>query len=96
MLLSLTNPWAIGYWLSLGGALASFGALESSGTMALFFFSFFGVCAAYAVVIAFLIGWTRRTISAPVARGISIACSAVIGIFGIGLAYQVMQTFFVS
>lgn len=40
MFLSLTNPWAIGFWLSLGGTLASYGALESNGSMALFFSSF--------------------------------------------------------
>ncbi|MBI3914106.1 MAG: LysE family transporter [Chloroflexi bacterium] len=95
MFLSLTNPWAIGYWLSLGGALAASGAMESGAAMALFFVSFFGVCAAYAVGIALLIGVARRALPVPAARWISIASSAAIGILGIGLAWQVMQTMFV-
>jgi len=90
MLLSLTNPWAIGYWLSLGGALASFGALESANAMIIFFASFFGACVAYAFIFALLVGWTRRALPAIAARAISIASSALIGIFGIGLAYQMI------
>ncbi len=96
MFLSLTNPWAIGYWLSLGGALASYDVMGSSGSMAIFFLSFFAVCVAYAVVVALLIALMQRAIPARAARGISIACSVLIGIFAIGLAYQVIHTIFVS
>ena len=95
MLLSLTNPWAIGYWLSLGGALASYGALESANAMTLFFAGFFGVCVAYAFIVALVVGWTRRALPPQFARAISIASSALVGIFGIGLAYQMMQTIFI-
>ena len=62
MFLSLTNPWAIGFWLSLGGTLASYGAMESGNTMAVFFLSFFGACLVYAFSMAFLIGVTRKAI----------------------------------
>jgi threonine/homoserine/homoserine lactone efflux protein len=90
MFLSLTNPWAIGFWLSLGGTLASYGAMESGNTMALFFMSFFGACLAYAFLVALLIGVTRRAIPARLGRAISIGCSLVIGILGITVAFQVM------
>lgn len=93
MFLSLTNPWAIGFWLSLGGTLASYGAMESGNTMALFFVSFFGACLAYAFLVALLIGVTRRAIPVRLGRLISIACSLVIGVLGITVAVQVVQLF---
>lgn len=93
MFLSLTNPWAIGFWLSLGGTLATFGAMESGNTMALFFVGFFGACLAYAVLLAFLIGVTHRAIPSRLGRIISIACSVVIGLLGVGVAVQVAQMF---
>lgn len=93
MLLSLTNPWAIGFWLSLGGTLASYGAMESGNTMAMFFVSFFGACLAYAFAMAFLIGVTRKAIPPKVGKWISIVCSVVIGILGIGVAIQVLELF---
>lgn len=93
MFLSLTNPWAIGFWLALGGTLAAYGAMESGSTMALFFFSFFGACLVYAFVMAFVIGVTRKAIPPKVGKWISIACSVIIGILGIGVAVQVLQLF---
>ncbi len=93
MFLSLTNPWAIGFWLSLGGTLASYGAMESGNTMALFFFSFFGACLVYAFLMALLIGVTRKAIPPKLGKWISISCSVIIGVLGIGVAVQVLQLF---
>jgi len=93
MFLSLTNPWAIGFWLSLGGTLAAYGAMESGNTMAVFFLSFFGACLVYAFAMAFLIGVTRKAIPPRLGKWISISCSAIIGILGIGVAIQVVQLF---
>jgi threonine/homoserine/homoserine lactone efflux protein len=93
MFLSLTNPWAIGFWLSLGGTLAAYGAMESGNTMALFFASFFGACLVYAFAMALLVGATRRALPVRVGKWISIACSAVIGILALGVAVQVFQLF---
>ncbi len=93
MFLSLTNPWAISFWLSLGGTLASYGAMESNNTMALFFMSFFGACLVYAFAMAFLIGVTRKAIPPTLGKWISIACSVVIGVLGVGVAIQVIQLF---
>lgn len=93
ILLSLTNPWAIGFWLSLGGTLASYGAMESGSAMALFFTSFFATCLMYALAMALLIGVTRKAIPATFGKWVSIACSAIIGILGLGVAYQVLELF---
>ena len=93
MVLSLTNPWAIGFWLSLGGTLASYGAMESNHTIALFFTSFFGACLVWAFAMAFVIGITHKAIPPRVSKWISLACSALIGILGIGVAVQVIQLF---
>lgn len=96
MFLSLTNPWAIGFWLSLGGTLASYGALESGNTMALFFASFFGACLGYAILVALLIAATRRALPSQVGRLISIGCSLLIGVLGITMGWQVLQMFLAS
>lgn len=93
MLLSLTNPWAIGFWLSLGGALASYGAMESGNSMAVFFFSFFGACLAYALILALLIGVTRRAMPPRLGKILSLACSVVIGMLALGVALQVVRLF---
>jgi len=93
MFLSLTNPWAIGFWLSLGGTLASYGAMESGSTMAVFFTGFFGACLAYAFVMAFLIGFTRCAMPPRLGKMISLASSVVIGVLAIGVAYQVIDLF---
>ncbi len=93
MFLSLTNPWAIGFWLSLGGTLASYGAMESNHTIAFFFTGFFGACLAWAFAMAFLIGITRKALPPKFGKWISVACSAVIGVLGIGVAYQVLELF---
>lgn len=93
MFLSLTNPWAIGFWLSLGGTLASYGAMESNNTMALFFLSFFGACLVYAVLIALLIGVTQRALPRRLGKLVSIACSVLIGLLGMALAYQMLDLF---
>jgi chemosensory pili system protein ChpE len=90
-LLSLTNPWAIGYWIGPGGALATVGATESFSAMSVFFISFFGVCVTYAFTVALLVGWTQRALSAQTGRIISIASSLAIGALGLWLAYRVIQ-----
>ena len=64
--------------------------MESGNTMALFFLSFFGACLVYAFVMAFLIGVTRKAIPPNLGKWISIACSVIIGILGIGVAIQVL------
>lgn len=93
MFLSLTNPWAIGFWLSVGGTLASYGAMESGNTITVFFAGFFGACLVYAFFMALLIGVTRQAIPPNLGKWISIACSVVIGVLGIGVAVQVVQLF---
>ncbi len=91
-LLSLTNPWAIGFWLSLGGALASSEAATSLADASIFFLSFFGVCVAYCFVVAALAGFTLRALPARVGRMISILCSLTTGVLGLWFGYRVMLT----
>ena len=90
VVLSLTNPWAIGYWLALGGALASSGVTASRGDAAIFFASFFGVCVLYAFCMALVAGFAQRALSAAHARIISLACSLVIGALGVGFGLRVL------
>ncbi len=89
-MLSLTNPWAVGYWLALGSTLASAGVTASQSDAAVFFASFFAVCVAYAFAAALLAGFTRRVFSASSARLVSLACSVVIGALGLAFGARVL------
>jgi chemosensory pili system protein ChpE len=87
--LSLSNPWAISYWIGPGGALAASGATSSFTNMTIFFLSFFSVCVVYAFVMSFAVKWTRQLLSPRVARAMSIACNLMILWLGLSLAQQV-------
>lgn len=88
--LSLTNPWAIAFWLSLGGATASLGlARGSSLYLALFFASFMVGSAIWACILSFAIARVRRWVRPVFFRLISITCGLMLGALGLGVAARV-------
>ena len=93
MMLSLTNPWAIAFWLSLGGVLATFGIVGASiFQVAIFFASFMLGSAAWAFVLAFAIARVRRWLKPAVFRALSIACGIALGVFAITAALRVVES----
>lgn len=91
MTLSLTNPWAIIFWLSLGGALASLGLTDpSSEQVAFFFASFMLGSVVWAFVLSLAIARVRRWISPLVFRLVSIACGLALGSFGVLAASRIV------
>lgn len=95
MAISLANPWAIAFWLSLGGALASLG-LANAGTMAVaFFFGCFmlGV-AAWSFALAVFVGQMRGLMRPAIFRVVSIVCAVALGAFGVMAASRTMVFIF--
>ncbi len=93
--LSLTNPWAVAFWLSLGGALVSLGI--SSATFeqtAIFFGSFMAGSALWALLLALAIGRARRWMRPQFSRVVSIACGIALGSFGLIAASRVVYSLF--
>ncbi len=91
MTLSLTNPWAIVFWLSLGGALASLGLTDpSSEQVAFFFASFMLGSMVWAFILSLAIARVRHWISPLVFRIVSVACGLALGAFGILAASRII------
>jgi threonine/homoserine/homoserine lactone efflux protein len=89
--LSLTNPWAIAFWLSLGGGLASLGLTGASGLQnAMFFSSFMLGSALWALILSIIIARVRGWIRPVVFRAISILCGLALGAFGLIAASHVI------
>lgn len=93
LVLSLTNPWAIAFWLSLGGALASMGVANASPReTAIFFLSFMVGSALWALVLSFGIARVRGWIGPRVFRLVSLACGIALGAFGLAAIGRVVTS----
>ncbi|MBI5028907.1 MAG: LysE family transporter [Chloroflexi bacterium] len=93
VLISLTNPWAIAFWLSLGGVLATYGVAKADTTaIAIFFASFMLGSAIWAFALAFIVARMRGLMRPIVFRIVSIVCGIALGAFGLIAARQVLST----
>jgi threonine/homoserine/homoserine lactone efflux protein len=93
--LSLTNPWAIAFWLSLGGGLASLGLTGASALqIALFFSSFMVGSALWALILSIAIARVRGWIRPTVLRAVSLICGLALGSFGLVAASRVIGSIF--
>ncbi len=83
--ISMANPMAIGYWISVGGALVAAGI---AGTTPLqtgtFLGGYLGATLAWCFVMALVVRWGKKLLSPALFRWLSAACSA--GLIGFGLA----------
>jgi chemosensory pili system protein ChpE len=85
--ISIANPMAVAWWLSIGGALIAAGVAGTSLTHAAWFVSGFAAgTVAWAFVMAFAIRWGRRLITPTAFRWVTGACAAALMFFGISLA----------
>jgi chemosensory pili system protein ChpE len=85
--ISLANPWAIAFWLSIGGALASLGvAVAGPFAIAFFFASFMLGAAIWSFALAVLVGRVHGLMRPAIFRGVSIACAVALGGFGVAAA----------
>ncbi len=93
MAISMANPMAVGYWLSVGGALLAAGAIgQSAAQTASFLSGFLGGVLAWAFVMAFAVRWGKQLMTPPLFRVVNFACGAALLVFGLALASQMVNS----
>jgi chemosensory pili system protein ChpE len=89
--ISMANPMAIGYWLTVGGALIAAGVAGSSplqtGT---FVGGYLGGTLAWCFVLALAVRWGKRVLSPAMFRWLTAACSIALLVFGLALAARLV------
>ena len=89
--ISMANPMAIGYWLSVGGALIAAGVAGSTplqtGT---FVGGYLGGTLAWCFVVALAVRWGKRVLSPVSFRWLTAACSIALLFFGLALAARLL------
>jgi len=89
--ISMANPMAVGYWLSVGGALIAAGV---AGTTPLqtgtFVGGYLGGTLAWCFILALAVRWGRHALSPRLFRWLSAGCSAVLLMFGLALAGRLL------
>jgi chemosensory pili system protein ChpE len=92
-LLSLTNPFAIAFWLGVGGAMAASGVDQPRAEHFLVFFTGFMIGAVlWAVSISSLIAWGRRFVHPGLFRWINLLSGLTLGCFGLQLLFGIIQS----
>ena len=91
MAISIANPLAIGYWLSIGGTLVAAGVTGGTSTQtAVFALGFVGGTLAWAFIFAGVVRFGQQILHPVVFRAINFACGAALMIFGVTLAAQML------
>ncbi|MBI4314348.1 MAG: LysE family transporter, partial [Chloroflexi bacterium] len=89
--ISMANPMAVGYWLSVGGALVAAGVAGSTPAQtASFVAGFLGGTFAWAFVMALAVRWGKPLLTPVAFRAITFLCGATMLVFGFGLASQMI------
>lgn len=85
--ISMANPTAVGYWLSVGGALVAAGVAGTTVEQtASFITGFVAGTIVWAFLTAFVVRWGRVLMSPRLFRLVNLACSAALLVFGLTLA----------
>jgi chemosensory pili system protein ChpE len=93
MAISMANPMAVGYWLSVGGALIAAGAVGQSAAQTVSFVGgFLGGVFVWAFVMSFAVRWSKRLMTPPIFRVVNFACGAALLVFGLALASQMYSS----
>jgi len=90
--ISMANPMAVGYWLSVGGALVAAGVAGATRAQtASFLTGFIGGTFAWALGMAFAVRWSKQIMTPAIFRAVTFTCGAVLICFGLTLASQVLR-----
>jgi chemosensory pili system protein ChpE len=85
--ISMANPTAVGYWLSVGGALVAAGVAGTTAEQTASFVSGFVLgTVAWAFLTAFVVRWGRVLMTPRIFRLVNLGCSAALLVFGVSLA----------
>ena len=88
--ISMANPMAVGYWLSVGGALVAAGVAGSTlPQTAAFMSGFIGGTIAWCFIMALAVRWSSVVLTPRVFRWVTLGCSAALLVFGMSLAVRV-------
>ena len=91
MAISIANPMAIGYWLSVGGALVAAGVSGTTPAQTLSFaLGFVGGTFAWAFIMAGVVRFSKRLINPTLFRAVNFACGLALVVFGFTLATQML------
>ena len=91
LVISMANPMAVAYWLSVGGALVAAGIAGTTPVQTgTFVLGFLGGTFAWAFVMALAVRWGRQMLTPAVFRWVTAGCSAALLIFGISLAARML------
>lgn len=87
--ISMANPMAVGYWLSVGGALVAAGmAGETPAQTAVFALGFLLGTFAWALIMALAVRWSRVLMTPPIFRIVNFVCSSALLVFGLLLGVK--------
>jgi len=75
--LSLTNPWAIAFWLGFGGVLLSAGIRNPEAKLPLLLAMFLIGALAWSLILSLMIALARRFVNAVLFRFVSVCSSLV-------------------
>ena len=90
--LSLSNPFAIAFWLGLGGTVSVLGpARQNHPALVMFFMAFMLAALLWSFFIAAMIAWGRRFLSAAFYRWINLACGTALAYFAIKLLIPLLR-----
>lgn len=90
--ISMANPTAIGYWLSVGGALVAAGVAGTTVPQtASFVTGFVAGTVAWAFLMALAVRWGRVLMTPRVFRLVNLVCSAALLVFGVSLAWAMLS-----
>ncbi len=92
-LISLTNPYAVAFWLGIGGALSFTGlarpTLSDFGT---FFAGFMIAALSWCFLLSAVVGYARSVVKRIIFRVINVLCGLTLLFFGIRLLVSVWQS----
>jgi chemosensory pili system protein ChpE len=91
-LLSLTNPFAVAFWLGVGGATAAVGVASPEPRHFMIFFAGFMLGAVvWALSISSVIAWGRRFVHVMLFRWINLLSGLALGYFGLMLLLDIIR-----
>lgn len=92
MAISMANPMAVGFWLSLGGTLVAAGVAGTTAAQtAVFLAGYLGGTLVWCFVMALAVRWSQVVFKPVVFRWVTFACSAALLVFGAGLAWRMFE-----
>jgi chemosensory pili system protein ChpE len=95
VLLSLTNPWAIAFWVSLGGSYLALG-LRSATDVPWVFASFMAGALVWSIVLSALIGRARHLLSPKLFSSVSIMCGLLLAAFAFAVGVRLVSMFWIQ